>query len=96
MKKIAHLKCATEKACFLIVENASLATTYPDVCMTYMMYMKVPVTVVTAERYFFDFKLIKSFLRSFMSQESLDGLALLLIKNERAKNFDFRSYPAVC
>ena len=30
-KKIAHLKSAKEMASLLIVENASLATTYPDV-----------------------------------------------------------------
>ena len=32
-EKIAHLKSAKEMAYFLIVENASLDTTYPDVCM---------------------------------------------------------------
>ena len=37
---------------FLIVENASLATTYPDVGTAYMMYMTVPVTVATAEVFF--------------------------------------------
>ena len=37
-EKITHLKSAKEMAFFLIVENASLATTYPDVCTTYMMY----------------------------------------------------------
>ena len=52
--------------------------------------MTVPATVATTERSFFDFKLIKSFLRSFMSQKSLGCLALLSIKNEGAKNFDFR------
>ena len=33
-------------AYFLIVENASLANTYPDVCTAYMMYMTVPVCSV--------------------------------------------------
>ena len=48
-EKIAYLKSAKEMACFLIVENASIATTYPDVCTAYMMYMTVPVKVATAE-----------------------------------------------
>ena len=39
-------------ASFLIIESASLVTTYPDVCTTYMMYMTVPVTVATADRSF--------------------------------------------
>ena len=75
---------------FLIVKNASLATTYPDVCTAYMMYMTVPVTVATAERSLSKLKLIKNFLRSSMSQEGLSGLALLSIENKRAKNLDFR------
>ena len=40
-EKIAHLKSAKETASFLIVEHASLATTYPDVCTAHMMYMAV-------------------------------------------------------
>ena len=67
-------------ASFLIVENASLATTYPDVCTAYMIYMTVPVTVATAERSFSKLKLIKDFLRSSLSQERLSGLALLSIE----------------
>ena len=89
-EKIAHLKSAKEMASFFIVENASLAITYPDVCMAYMMCMTVPITAATAERSFSKLKLIKNFLRSSMSQERLSGLALLLIGNERAKNLDFR------
>ena len=40
-EKISDLKFAKEIASFLIVENASLATTYPDVCTAYMMYIIV-------------------------------------------------------
>ena len=75
---------------FWIVENSSLATTYPDVSTAYMMYMTVPVTVATAERSFSKLKLIKNFLRSSMFQERLRGLALLSIEYERAKNLDFK------
>ena len=89
-EKIAHLTSAKVMASFLIVENASLATTYPDVCMAYVMYMTVPVTVAMGERSFSKLKLNKNFLRSSMSQEGLSGLALLSIKNEQPKNLDFR------
>ena len=44
-EKIAHFIFAKEMASFLIVENASLATTYPDVYTAYMLFMTVPVTV---------------------------------------------------
>ena len=75
-EKIAHLKSAKEMASFWIVKNASLATTYLDVCTAYMMYMTVLVTVATAERSFSKLKLIKNFLQSSMSQERLRGLAI--------------------
>ena len=84
-EKIAHLKSAKEMASFLIVENASLTTTYPDVCTACMMHITVPVTIATAETSFSKLKLIKNFLRSSMSQERLSGLALPLIENERLK-----------
>ena len=76
-------------ASFLIVKNASLTITYPGVYIAYMIYMTASVTVATEERSFSKFKLIKNFLRSFMFQERLSGLALLPIKNERAKDLDF-------
>ena len=72
-------------ASFLIVENPSLIKTYPEVCTAYMMYMTVPARVATADRSFSKLKWIKNFLRSSMTQARLSGLALLLIKNERAK-----------
>ena len=86
--KIAHLKSAKEIASFLIAENESFATTYPDVRTAYMMYMTVAVTVATAERSFFKLKLIKNFLRSSMSPERLSDLALLSIENKRAKSLN--------
>ena len=68
-EKIDHLKSAKEMASFLIVENASLATTYPEHCTAYIMYMAVPITVAMAERSFSKLKLIKNVLQSSMSQE---------------------------
>ena len=40
-EKIAHLKSAKKMASFLIIENVSLTTTYPDVCTAYIMYIIV-------------------------------------------------------
>ena len=73
----------------LIVETVSLSTTYSDVCTTYIVCMTVSVTVATAERSLSKLKRIKNFLRNFMSQERISGLALLSIENERAENLDF-------
>ena len=71
-EKITHLKSVKEMASFLIVENALLATTYPDVCTAYVIYMNVAVTVATTERSFSKLKLIKNFLQSSISQERLN------------------------
>ena len=84
-QKIAQLKFAKEMAFFLIVKNASLAATYPDICTAYMMHMKISVAVAKAERYFSTLKLIKNFLRTSMSQERLSGFALLRIKLNELK-----------
>ena len=40
-ENIAHLKSAKEMPSFLMVKNALLATTYPDVCTAYMMCMTI-------------------------------------------------------
>ena len=88
-EKDAHLKSAKKMASFLIVETVSLSTTYSDVCTTYIMCMTVSVTVATEKRSLSKLKRIKNFLRNFMSQERISGLALLSIENERAENLDF-------
>ena len=63
LEKIAHLyKISKEMASFLIAENISLATSYPDVCMAHLMYLIVPVTVATEKRSFSKLKLIQNFL----------------------------------
>ena len=39
-------------ASFLIVENVSLAASYPEACTACMMFLTVRVTVATAEIFF--------------------------------------------
>ncbi|KAK8357041.1 hypothetical protein V6Z11_A05G396900 [Gossypium hirsutum] len=45
-------------------------------------FLTVPVTVTLAKRSFSKLKLIKTYLRSSMSQERLNGLAILSIEND--------------
>ena len=47
-----------------------------------------PVTVASAERSFSKLKIIKTYLRSTMSQDRLNELAILAIENEIAKSLN--------
>ena len=70
----------------LVKMHSSLAASFSDVCTAFSLYLTIPVTVATAERYFSKLKLIKTYLRSAMAQEQL-----LSIENERARKLDFTS-----
>ncbi|KAJ0439325.1 putative HAT dimerization domain-containing protein [Helianthus annuus] len=54
----------------------------PEACIAYRILLTIPVTVASAERSFLKLKLLKSYLRSSMSQERLSGLAMIAIENE--------------
>ena len=47
-----------------------------------------PITVASAERSFSKLKIIKTYLRSTMSQDRLNELAILAIENEIAKSLN--------
>jgi hypothetical protein len=53
---------------------------YPNTAIAYQLLFIVPVTVASAERSFSKLKLLKNYLRSKMSQERLNGLAILCIE----------------
>ena len=74
---------------FLIEKQ--MAPGLPNLSILYKIYLTLPVTSATAERSFSRMKLIKSYLRSTMSNERLSGLALLSIERELADNIDFDS-----
>jgi hypothetical protein len=55
---------------------------FPNASIAYRILLTIPVTVASAERSFSKLKLIKTYLRSTMLQERLNGLAILSIKKE--------------
>lgn len=87
-KDIASMKDIKELAHFLIIRNASLSSSYADVCTALFMFLTVPVTTTKAERTFSKLKLIKNYLRSTMAQERLSNLSLLSIENQWARKID--------
>ena len=55
---------------------------FQTVWVTYRILLTIPVTVASAERSFSKLKLIKTYLRTTMSQERLSGLAMISNENE--------------
>ena len=64
---------------------------FPNACIAYKILLTIPVIVVSAERTFSKLKLIKSYLRSTMSQEKLSGLAILSIEKNMLEKIDYKS-----
>ena len=55
---------------------------FPNATIAYRILLTIPVTVASAERSFSKLKLLKSHLRSTMTQERLSGLATIAIEND--------------
>jgi len=60
----------------------------PELATACVLFATILVTVASAERSFSKLKLMKSYIRSSISQERLDGLALLAVENEGAKQLN--------
>ena len=71
-----------------ILEFVKIADCYPNVSVAYRIMLRVPVTVASAERSFSKLKLLKTYLRSSMSQERLNGLAMLCIEKDTLDGID--------
>ncbi|CAH9073778.1 unnamed protein product [Cuscuta europaea] len=64
---------------------------YPNTTIAYRILLTIPVTVATAERSFSKLKILKNHLRSTMSQERLNGLAILSIEHEVLEKVDYEA-----
>jgi len=64
------------------------ADCYPNISVAYRILLTVPVTVASAERSFSKLKLLKNYLRSTMSQERLNGLAICTIEKDILDTID--------
>lgn len=60
----------------------------PSLALCLRFFLTICVSVATCERSFSKLKLIKSYLRSTMSQTRLSSLSILSIEKERKVNFD--------
>ena len=77
----------------------NLITAFPNVFIALMIYLTVPVTVASGERRISKLKLIKIYLRSAISQEKLNNLAMLLllsIENDIAERIIPENISRLC
>lgn len=61
--------------------------TYPGITILLHIFITLPVTTATGERSFSSLKFIKSYLRSTMGEERLNGLAHLFINRDIELNY---------
>lgn len=54
---------------------------FPNASIAYRIFLTIPVTVASAERSFSKLKLLKSYLRSTMTQERLNSLAMIALES---------------
>ncbi|KAL9840325.1 putative HAT dimerization domain, ribonuclease H-like superfamily [Arabidopsis thaliana] len=62
---------------------------YPNTWISFRILLTIPVSVASAERSFSKLKLIKNYLRSTMSQDRLNGLAILSIERAMLEKIDY-------
>ncbi|XP_063775718.1 uncharacterized protein LOC134911440 [Pseudophryne corroboree] len=68
------------------IKTSKLEDLYPNTWVSLRILLTTPVSVATGERSFSKLKLIKTYLRSSMSQEMLSSLATLSIENDVSPN----------
>lgn len=72
------------------IYDLQLHSIFGEICIALRIFCTLPVTVAGGERAFSKMKLIKNYLRSTMSQERLNSLALLSIESQLARQLDFK------
>ena len=72
-----------------ILEFLKYYDCFPNTIIAYRVLLTIPVTVASRERSFSKLKLLKNYMRSTMTQERLNGLAIVAIENDILKNVDY-------
>ena len=85
---LSALKSIKDLAEFILITHSESSSSFPDIITACFLYLTLPVTVASAERSFSKLKLIKTFLRSTMSQVRPSSLAILSIDSRRLEDAD--------
>ncbi|KAJ8728500.1 hypothetical protein PYW07_006196 [Mythimna separata] len=78
-----------EESYKLIIGNMAQST-FPNVMTALQIYRSLMITNATGERNFSKLKLIKNCLRSTMSQNRLNSLAIMAIENDVLEKITFQ------
>ena len=74
-----------------VLNYIKMLESFPNACITFRILLTIHVTIASTEISFSKLKLIKSYLRSTMSQERLSGLAILSIEKEMLAEFECKN-----
>ena len=88
LKEILQIK---EYTPINILNYIKMLDSFPNTCIAYRILLIIPITFASAERSVSKLKLIKSYLRSTMSQEKLSRLAILSIENEMLEELEYKN-----
>lgn len=80
---------SAEESYKLIFDNMAQST-FPNVMISLKIYRSLMITNATGERNFSKLKLIKNCLRSSMSQNRLNSLAIMSIENDILDKVNFQ------
>ncbi|KAL7613211.1 hypothetical protein Lser_V15G08023 [Lactuca serriola] len=80
LKLLLHLLPKEKLTTIDILNFLKRVDCFPITSIAYRIMLTIPVTVAYAERSFSQLKILKSYLRSTMTQERLNGLVLMTIK----------------
>ena len=62
---------------------------FPNATIAYRVMLTIPMTVASAERSFSKLKLLKSYLRSTMTQERLNDLSMIALEGDLLEKIDY-------
>lgn len=87
-------KQSTPKDVLDLILESNMEENFPNLYVALRILLTLPVSVASGERSFSKLKIIKSYLRSSMTQERLVGLATISIEQEIAQKIDLNGLVA--
>ena len=79
----------TPKKILSFLNDNGLLDIYPNAVIALRIFLTIPVTVASSERSFSKLKLIKTYIRSTMTQDRLTNMAILSIENDITTELDY-------